>query len=164
MNVQSNLRNTMKLGPQGEREIVIVRTFNAPRDLVFEAFTKPELIKRWMLGPDGWSMPVCTIDLRPGGKGRYEWKNVNRDAGMGLSAVYKEIVPPERIVHTEKFDEDWTGGQTTITTLFTEKAGKTTVTMTIAYFSPQARDRVLKSGMEQGMAAGYDRLDDLLGS
>ena len=164
MNVQSNLKNAMKLGPQGDREVVVVRSFNAPRDLVFEAFTKPELVKRWMLGPDGWSMPVCTIDLRVGGKGRYEWKNAKREASMGLSAVFKEIVPPERIVHTEKFDEDWTEGETTITTLFTEKAGKTTVTMTIAYSSPQARDMVLKSGMEQGMAQSYDRLDELLKS
>lgn len=156
------MKNTVKLGPQGDREIVIVRTFNAPRTLVFEAFTKPELVKRWMLGPDGWSMPVCNIDLRPSGKSRYEWKNANRDANMGLSAVFKEIVPPERIVHTEKFDEDWTEGETTITTLFTEKAGKTTMTMTIVYSSPQGRDRVLKSGMEQGMAQSYDRLDAIL--
>ena len=162
MNIQSNLRNAMKLAPQGDREIVVVRTFDAPRDLVFEAFTKPELVKRWMLGPDGWSMPVCTIDLRPGGKSRYEWANAERKAAMGLTATFKEISPPERIVHTEKFDEDWTQGETIITTLFTEKAGKTVMTMTIAYSSPETRDMVLKSGMEQGMARGYERLDELL--
>lgn len=162
MNVQSNLKNAMKLAPQGDREVVVVRTFDAPRDLVFEAFTRPELIKRWMLGPDGWSMPVCTIDARPGGKGRYEWANAERKAAMALTTTFKEIVAPERIVHTEKFDEDWTQGETTITTLFVEKAGKTVMTMTIAYASAEVRDMVLKSGMETGMARSYDRLEDIL--
>jgi len=155
-------RNAMKLGPQGDREVVVERSFDAPRDLVFEAFTKPELVKRWMLGPDGWSMPVCTIDLRPGGKGRYEWQNADRSTGMALSTVFKEIVPLERIVHTERFDPDWTQGETIVTTTFTEKAGKTTVTMTIVYPSAEGRDMVLKSGMEQGMARSYERLDDVL--
>jgi uncharacterized protein YndB with AHSA1/START domain len=156
------MKHAMKLVPQGDREIVVTRTFDAPRALVFEAFTSPELVKRWMLGPEGWSMPVCTIDLRPGGKSRYEWAHAGRRTTMGLTATFKEIVAPERIVHTEKFDEDWTGGETTITTVFTEKAGKTTMTMTIVYASAETRDRVMKSRMEQGMSAGYDRLDGLL--
>lgn len=155
-------RNEMKLAPQGDREIVVERSFDAPRDLVFEAFTKPELIKRWMLGPDGWSMPVCTIDLRPGGKGHYEWKSNVGNPGMILNSTFREIVAPERIVHTEQFDPDWTQGETTITTTFTERAGKTTVKMTIAYPSAEVRDMVLKSGMEQGIARGYERLDDML--
>jgi len=155
-------RNAMKLTPQGDCEIEIERSFDAPRDLVFEAFIKPELVQRWMLGPDGWSMPVCTIDLRPGGKGRYEWQNADRSAGMSLNTVFKEIVAPERIVHTERFDQDWTQGEATVTTLFAEKDGKTTVTMKIVYASPVVRDMVLKSGMDQGMARSYERLDDIL--
>lgn len=107
-------------------------------------------------------MPVCTIDLRPDGKGRYEWQNADRGDGMSLNAVFKEIVPPERIVHTERFDPDWTQGETTVTTTFTEKAGKTTVTITIVYPSPEVREMVLKSGMEQGMARSYERLEDVL--
>jgi uncharacterized protein YndB with AHSA1/START domain len=162
MSPQANLKSDLKLGPQGDREIVVTRTFNAPRDLVFDAFTKPELVKRWMLGPEGWSMPVCNIDLRVGGKGRYEWANAERQSGMALTAEFLEIVPPERIVHTELFDQDWTGGKTVITTTFTERAGKTTMTMTIVYPSAEARDSVLKSGMEQGMAMSYDRLDSIL--
>lgn len=155
-------RNTMKLTPQGDREVVIERSFDAPRDLVFEAFIKPELVQRWMLGPDGWSMPVCTIDLRPGGKGRYEWQNADRSTGMSLNTVFKEVVVPERIVHTERFDPDWAQGEATVTTLFTEKNGKTTVTMKIVYASADVRDMVLKSGMDQGMARSYERLDDVL--
>lgn len=155
-------RNAMKLTPQGDREVVIERSFDAPRDLVFEAFIKPELVQRWMLGPDGWSMPVCTIDLRPGGKGRYEWQNADRSTGMSLNTVFKEVVVPERIVHTERFDPDWAQGEATVTTLFTEKNGKTTVTMKIVYASADVRDMVLKSGMDQGMARSYERLDDVL--
>lgn len=155
-------RNAMKLTPQGDREVVIERSFNAPRDLVFEAFIKPELVQRWMLGPDGWSMPVCTIDLRPGGKGRYEWQNADRSTGMSLDTVFKEVVVPERIVHTERFDPDWAQGDATVTTLFTEKNGKTTVTIKIVYASADVRDMVLKSGMDQGMARSYERLDDVL--
>lgn len=155
-------RNAMKLTPQGDREVVIERSFNAPRDLVFEAFIKPELVQRWMLGPDGWSMPVCTIDLRPGGKGRYEWQNADRSTGMSLDTVFKEVIVPERIVHTERFDPDWAQGDATVTTLFTEKNGKTTVTIKIVYASADVRDMVLKSGMDQGMARSYERLDDVL--
>lgn len=156
------IRNAMKLTPQGDREVVIERSFDAPRDLVFEAFIKPELVQRWMLGPDGWSMPVCTIDLRPGGRGRYEWQNTDRSTGMSLNTVFKEVVVPERIVHTERFDPDWAQGEATVTTLFTEKDGKTTVTMRIVYASADVRDMVLKSGMDQGMARSYERLDDVL--
>ena len=155
-------RNAMKLAPQGDREIVIERSFDAPRDLVFEAFTKPELVKRWMLGPDGWSMPVCTIDLRAGGRGRYEWQNADRSTGMSLNTVFKEVVVPERIVHTERFDPDWAQGEATVTTLFTEKNGKTTVTIKIVYAAADVRDMVLKSGMDEGMARSYERLDDVL--
>lgn len=155
-------RNPLKLGPQGDRDVVVERSFDAPRDLVFEAFTRPELVKRWMLGPDGWSMPVCTIDLRPGGKGRYEWTSDSGGPGMTLNSTFKEIVAPERIVHTERFEPDWTQGDTTVTTTFTEKDGKTIVRMTITYPTAEGRDMVLKSGMEQGMARGYERLDDIL--
>jgi uncharacterized protein YndB with AHSA1/START domain len=144
-----------------DREIVMTRVFDAPRNLVFEAFTKPDLVKRWMLGPDGWSMPVCEIDLRVGGKYRYVWRHTDgREMGMG--GVYREIVPPERIDSTELFDEDWTGGEVLGTLLLTEQAGKTTLTQTLLYPSKEARDNVLKSGMERGVAVSYDRLDEVL--
>jgi uncharacterized protein YndB with AHSA1/START domain len=152
----------LKLEPRGDREIVATRTFNAPRDLVFDAFTKPELVKRWMLGSEGWSMPVCTIDFRVGGKGRYEWKSPDGSYGMALSAEFLEIVPPERIVHREKFEGTPTPVESTITSTFVENGGRTTLTMVIRYVTPEVRDFMLKSGMEQGMALSYQRLEEML--
>jgi uncharacterized protein YndB with AHSA1/START domain len=152
----------LKLEPRGDREIVATRTFNAPRDLVFEAFTKPELVQRWMLGSDGWSMPVCTIDFRVGGKGRYEWKSPDGQHGMALSSEFVEIVPPERIVHRESFDGTPTPVEATITSTFVETAGHTTLTMVIRYATAETRDFMLKSGMEQGMALSYRRLEAML--
>lgn len=146
----------------GDREIVMTRNFDAPRALVFDAFTKPELVKRWLLGPEGWSMPVCEIDLKAGGKYRYMWKNDAQGNTMGVSGTYREIDPPGRIVHTEKFDEAWYPGEAVVTTEFAEAAGRTTVTMTMAMVSREARDGVLKSGMERGVAVSYDRLDAIL--
>src|SRR5690606_13837593 len=101
---------TLKITAQGEREIVMTRVFEAPRHLVFDAFTKPELLKRWLLGPDGWTMPVCEVDLRVGGAYRFVWRG--RDGTeMGVRGVYREVVPPERIVHTETFDQAWYPGE-----------------------------------------------------
>ncbi len=144
-------------------EAVATRTFDAPRDLVWEAHTKPDLVRRWLLGPDGWTMPVCEIDLRVGGKFRYVWRHADgREMGMG--GAFTEIVKPERLAHTELFDADWTGGRTTVTQTFTERGGKTTLTMVIRYPSTQARDAALATPMASGMEAGYARLDDLLRS
>jgi uncharacterized protein YndB with AHSA1/START domain len=153
---------TFNIAAHGDREIVVIRAFDAPRRLVFDAYTKPELIKRWLLGPDGWSMPVCEVDLRAGGKYRYVWKNDVTGHEMGMGGVYREIVPPERIVATEKFDEAWYPGEALDTIVLTEHAGKTTLTQTILYDSHETRDAVLKSPMQTGLAAGYDRLEKLL--
>ncbi len=123
-----------KLVPQGETEIVMTRTFDAPRALVFDALTKPEYVQRWLLGPSGWSMPVCEIDLKPGGRYRYVWRKDSDGTEMGVSGTYREIVPPERIVHTEQFDQPWYPGEAVITTLLMEEGGKTkfSSTMTMA--------------------------------
>ncbi|MBI1340061.1 hypothetical protein GC169_07620 [bacterium] len=145
----------------GDRELLVSRYFDAPPTRVFEAFTKPDLVARWMLGPPGWTMPVCEIDLRPGGKSRYVWRNADgRD--MGLDAVFVEIDPPNRIVHRETFDEDWTGGETLITTAFESRGGGTLMTMTIEYAAPGSREGAAASGMFQGMEMGYQRLDAML--
>ena len=106
MAATGNLKVTM----HSDREIVMTRDFDAPRSLVFEAYTKPELLKRWLFGPDGWSFAVCEIDLKVGGKYRYVWRHSDGPE-MGMGGVYREIVPPERLVCTELFDEDWTGGE-----------------------------------------------------
>jgi uncharacterized protein YndB with AHSA1/START domain len=154
---------TLTLNTRGDREIVITRLFDAPRTLVWEAFTQPELVRQWLLGPPGWTMPICEIDLRVGGKFRYLWRHAN-GSQMGMGGVYREIVPPERIVATEKFDEAWYPGEALGTIVLVEQGGKTTLTQTVVYESREARDVVLKSPMESGLAAGYDKLAELLKS
>src|SRR5262245_55455435 len=115
-----------------DREIMIARDFNAPRQLVFDAFTKPELVRRWLLGPDGWTMPVCEIELKVGGTYRYVWlKEGAKD--MVIGGVFREIVSPERIVATEKFDEAWYPGEALNTTVFVEKGDITRTTITVLY-------------------------------
>ena len=155
---------TLQVTAPGEREIVMTRGFDAPRQLVFDAHTKPELIKRWLLGPPGWSMPVCEIDLRVGGKYRYVWRHDRNGNEMGMGGLYREIVAPERIVNTERFDEAWYPGEALNTLVLVETGGRTTLTQTVRYQSREARDAVLKSGMESGVAASYERLADLLAS
>jgi len=157
-----NNPGNLKLTTRGDREIVITRVFDAPRKLVFDAFTKPELVKQWLLGPDGWSMPVCEIDLKVGGKYRYVWRRDKEGTEMGMGGVYREIVAPERVVATEKFDQSWYPGEAVDTFVLVEQGGKTTLTQTILYESREARDGVLKSGMEKGVVASYDRLAKLL--
>ncbi|MGH9555891.1 MAG: SRPBCC family protein [Terriglobales bacterium] len=147
-----------------EREIVMTRAFAAPRNLVFDAWTKPELIKRWLLGPDGWSMPVCEIDLRVGGRYRFVWRRDADGTEMGMGGVYREVVAPERIVNTEKFDDAWYPGEAVGTVVLVEQGGTTTLTQTVLYESHEARDAVLKSPMEKGVAASYDRLEEVLAS
>jgi uncharacterized protein YndB with AHSA1/START domain len=155
---------TLKVTTKGDREIVMTRDFNAPRRLVFDAFTKPELVKQWLLGPPGWSMPVCEIDLKVGGAYRYVWRRDSDGSEMGMGGVYREIVLQERIVSTEVFDKPWYPGEAVGTLVLAERGGKTTVTQTVLYQSREARDGILKSGMESGVAASYDRLAQLLAS
>lgn len=154
--------DTFEVTPRGEREIVMTRTFDAPRALVFDAFTRPELVRRWLLGPEGWTMPVCAIDLKVGGGYRYEWRKAGAGTTMGVRGVYREISRPSRLVHTERFDESWYPGECVVTTVFEEKAGRTRATMTLLYDSPEARDGVLRSGMESGVSVSYERLSDVL--
>jgi uncharacterized protein YndB with AHSA1/START domain len=155
--------NSFKVSTPTDYEIQVTRDFNAPQQLVFEAFTKPELVRRWLLGPPGWTMPICEIDLRVGGAYRYVWRKEGvKD--MGIGGVFREIVPPERLVATEKFDDSWYPGEALDTTVFVEQGGITKVTITVLYESKEARETASRSGMEYGMAAGYNRLEELLSS
>lgn len=149
---------SLKVTARGDREIVMTRVFNGPSHLVFDALTKPELVKRWLLGPDGWSMPVCEIDLKVGGAYRYVWQRSSDGMQMGSRGVFREVTRPERIVFTESFDEAWYQGERVLTSTLEEKNGKTTLTSTMLYTSQETRDAVLRSGMESGVAASYDRL------
>jgi uncharacterized protein YndB with AHSA1/START domain len=144
-----------------EREIVIRRAFDAPRALVFEALTSPEHLPNWMLGPDGWVMTDCEIDLTPGGAWRYAWRRVDGDT-MELSGHYREVEPPTRIVLTESWGGDWP--ETLNTLLLDEDEGRTTMTQTMAFPSREARDAALKSGMQEGVSRSFERLADHLGT
>jgi uncharacterized protein YndB with AHSA1/START domain len=153
----------LQVEARGERDIVMTREFDAPRELVYEAMTKPELIKRWLGTMEGWTMAVCEVDLRVGGGFRYLWRGPD-GVEMGMRGVYREIVPNQRIVNTEAFDESWYPGDAVETAELTEKAGRTTLTTTVRYSSRDARDGVLKSPMESGVSKGYEMLDALLAS
>ena len=154
--------DSFKVTTPTDREVLIERDFNAPRDLVFDAFTKPELVRRWLLGPEGWTMPVCEIDLRVGGSYRYVWHKESTGHQMGMGGVFREVVQPEKLVATEKFDDAWYPGEAVNTTIFEQKSGFTKVRLTVLYQSQEARDTATRSGMEQGMIVGYNRLEELL--
>ena len=145
--------------PLGERQIEILRAFAVPPGTVFRAFTTPEIVKRWMGVPD-WPMTLCEMDLRVGGALRYEFTGPEGQK-MGVSGTFSEIDPPHRLVNTELFDEDWTGGEVTIETVFTAGGPGTETRMVLTYSSSEARDAVLGSQMIQGMEIGYAQLDAL---
>jgi uncharacterized protein YndB with AHSA1/START domain len=144
--------------PSG-RELLLTRHFKAPRPLLWDCHTQPALIKRW-LGPPGWTMPVCEVDLRVGGKYRYEWHGPNGLA-MALSGVYREIAAPERLGDTQMFDDNWTQGPADTTLLFLEEDDGTRLELLIRYASEAARDFALSTPMMEGMEAGYARLETL---
>jgi uncharacterized protein YndB with AHSA1/START domain len=154
---------TLQITTPSEREIVMSRVFDAPRSLVFDAWTKPELLKRWLGVRGGWSMVVCEVDLRVGGAYRFVWRGPD-GAEMGMGGVYREIVPPERLVATESFDDPWYPGEAVDTTVLVEEGGKTTATTTVLYESEEIRDAVLESGMTRGVAESYDTLAAYLAS
>lgn len=151
---------TLQVTTPTEREIVLTRSFDAPRRLVFDALTKPELLKRWY-GARGWNLVVCEIDLRVGGSWRYVSRGPD-GTDMGHGGVYREIVPAERLVFTETYDDQWTEGEALVTTVLAEHAGRTTMTTTVRYGSREIRDLVLTSPMERGVGESYDRLAELL--
>ena len=155
------MAHTLKLTTPSDNELRLTRSFDAPRPLVFDCWTKPELVRRWMTGPDGWAFVVCDIDLRVGGSYRYVWRNL-AGTDMGLRGVYREIETPQRLVSNELFDQDWTGGETLCTVVFTQQGKTTTATTTVLYASMEARNGAMQSGMEQGMATGFDRLEAVL--
>jgi uncharacterized protein YndB with AHSA1/START domain len=154
------MKNTgnLEVTTPSDREVRLTRVFDAPRHMVWDAFTKPELMKRWF-GPRGWSLVECTIDLRVGGGWRFILQGPEGQK-MGMRGAYREIKEPERSVHVETFDDY--PGESIVTAVFTEKSGKTTMEATVAYASKEVRDAVIQSGMEHGAAESYDKLAELL--
>jgi uncharacterized protein YndB with AHSA1/START domain len=153
----------LQITTPSERELAMTRVFDAPRSLVFDAWTKPELLKRWLGVRGGWTFAVCEVDLKVGGRYRFVWRGPD-GTEMGMGGVYREIVRPERLVATEKFDQAWYEGEALDTTVLVERDGKTTATTTVLYASRAVRDAVLQSPMDRGVAESYDKLAEVLAS
>jgi uncharacterized protein YndB with AHSA1/START domain len=149
---------TLQVSTPSDREIALMRVFDAPRRMVFDAFSKPELLKRWF-GPRGWSLVVCEVDFRVGCGFRFVLRGPD-GKDMGMRGVYREIAAPERSVHMESFDDY--PGESQVTAVFVEHEGRTTMTATVQYPSQEIRDIVIKTGMEHGAAESYDKLAELL--
>lgn len=148
------------------REVKVVRTFNAPRALVYQAYTDPKLVARWMLGPPGWTMPLCEMNVRAGGEYRWRWRSDEDGKEFGFTGVFREVEPPAKLVHTELYDPGDVGGdmggEALIVIEFTEKAGVTTVTSVMDFGSKEGRDAAMATGMTDGMEMSYRLLDALL--
>ena len=143
-----------------DREVVMSRAFSAPAALVFGAWTEPHLLRRWY-GAQGWTLAICEVDLRTGGAWRYVSRGPD-GAEMTQRGVYREVLPPQRLVATQSFDPPWDSGECLVTTTFAECAGRTSVTVTVRYPSRAARDAALRTPMRRGLSESYARLDALL--
>ena len=152
----------------GDSAVTVTRRFKAPKPLVWRAYMEPALVRRWMLGPPGWSMPVCEVDLRAGGRYRWRWRSDADGAEFGFTGEFREVEPGIKVVHTQYFHQGETpevesGDGAVVTVTFTEEPGDTTVTTTIDFGTREARDGVMATGMTDGMEQSYQLLDALLG-
>jgi uncharacterized protein YndB with AHSA1/START domain len=149
-----------------DRQVRVERSFKAPRDLVYKAATTPELVKRWMLGPPGWEMPVCEMDVRVGGKYRWRWRSLEGDQEFGFHGEFKEVVVPSKLVHVEYYDPGNVGGDmgdgALITLELIENKGFTTMVSLMDFGTKQARDAAVATGMTDGMEQSYQLLDGVL--
>lgn len=150
-----------------DREVKVTRSFKAPRALVYRAYTEPDLVRRWLLGPPGWSMPVCEMDVRVGGGFRWRWRSEKDGQEFGFTGTFREVQPPSKIVHTEAYDAGTVGGEypanaAIVTVTFAEERGVTTLTTLIDFGSKEARDAAVTTGMTGGMEQSYQLLDRLL--
>jgi uncharacterized protein YndB with AHSA1/START domain len=147
--------------------VKVVRSFKAPASLVYRAWTEPGLLRRWLLGPPGWSMPVCEMDVRVGGRYRWRWRNDQDGKEFGFSGTFREVQPPSRLVHTEAYDpgsvgDGYPGAEAIVTVTLADDGGVTTVTTLIDFGSKEARDGAVATGMTDGMEQSYQLLDRLL--
>ncbi len=152
--------NPLTMTTPSEKVVSVTRQFDAPLELVWRAFTEPELVKRWLTGPPGHTMPVCEIDLRSGGNWKYVWK-MPGDVLMTAYGKYQEVTLHERIVHTETFAE-WPDNSSIVTTRFNAQQGGTLVTTLMEFDNEAIRDMVLQTGMTDGMEMSYQGLDQIL--
>ena len=150
-----------------DREVKVTRSFRAPRPLVYRAYTEPALLQRWLLGPPGWSMPVCEMDVRVGGRYRWRWRSDKDDSEFGFAGTFREVTPPSKLVHTEIYDPGTVGdvhppSEALVSVTFKEDGGITTVTTLIDFGSKEARDAAVATGMTDGMEQSYQLLVTLL--
>jgi uncharacterized protein YndB with AHSA1/START domain len=150
-----------------DREVKVTRSFKAAPALVYRAYTEPALVQRWLLGPPGWSMPVCEMDVRVGGRYRWRWRSDKDASEFGFAGTFREVQPPSRLVHTEMYDPGTVGDthpttEALVTVTFAEDGGHTTVTTLIDFGSKEARDGAVATGMTDGMEQSYQLLDALL--
>ena len=149
-----------------DHEVKVTRSFRAPRALVYRAYTEPELVRRWLLGPPGWSMPVCEMDVRVGGGFQWRWRREEKRSEFGFSGAFREVQPASKIVHTQAYEPGTVGGgcpadNAIVTVTFMEDGSVTTVTTLIDFGSKEARDAALATGMTDGMEQSYQLLDFL---
>ena len=150
-----------------DREVKVTRSFKAPRALVYKAYTDPALVQKWLLGPPGWTMPVCEMDVRVGGNYRWRWRNNKDGKEFGFAGTFREVQPPAKLVHSESYDPGnvsyaYPGEPALVTLTFDEADGVTTLTSLIDFGSKEARDAAVKTGMTDGMEQSYQLLDRLL--
>lgn len=146
---------------EGDKVVVVKRTFAAAPDVIYRAHTDPKIIQQWVLGPEGWSMPVCQSDPRPGGKIRYEWSD-GKGGGFSLTGEFIELDPPHRIVHVERMHLPDTTPDNRIETTFSAAGSGTLLVMRMNLPDAATREAMLATGMEHGMEASYARLEDQL--
>lgn len=152
---------TMKT--EGDTHIVVTRRFAAPPEAVYRAHTDAKLVQKWLLGPDGWTMPVCILEAKPGGKMRYEWKNEKKGEGFYLTAEILELEPPRRIVHVERMFMPERSPDNHVETIFEADGTGTLMTMRMTVPDAKTREMMLKTGMDKGMEASYVRLEGMIG-
>jgi uncharacterized protein YndB with AHSA1/START domain len=151
----------LTLTTEGDRYVIATRRFAAPPEAVYKAHTEPALIQKWMLGPEGWTMPVCISDARPGGKIRFEWTD-GKGGGFYLTGEYLELVPSSRIVHVERMHLPDPTPDNHVETRFDPDGDGTLLTVRMTLPDAQTREAMLATGMEHGMEASYVRLDGMI--
>ena len=153
--------NTVTLRTEGDRHVVVTRRFAAPPEAVYRAHTQPTLIQKWLLGPDGWTMPVCICEARPKGKIRYEWAD-GKGGGFYLTGEFLELEPYRRIVHVERMHLPAATPDNHVETRFDPDGTGTLMTMRMTLPNAETRTRMLATGMEDGMEASYRRLETMI--
>ena len=150
----------LTLKTEGDRHVVVTRRFAAPPEAVWRAHTEPALLQKWLLGPDGWSMPVCINEARPGGRIRYEWTD-GQGNGFHLTGEYLELEPPRRIVHVERMHLPDPTPDNHVETRFEPDGEGTLMTMRMTLPDAATRAAMLETGMEHGMEASYERMEKM---